>query len=174
MTSFDAEAGDVLICAVDHRGSYRPPFDNWQAALDAPHDRLRDDAALMAKLAATGYVSACKDISQAGIPGTALMLAECSAVGIEIDLTAIPLPDGVPFDRWLRSFPSFGFVMSVAPENVTRVITMFTARDISAAAIGKVTTGSKITLSAHGHRETFWDYHNTPYMTLSPSEPSHA
>ena len=174
MTSFDAVPGDVLICAVDHRGSYRAPFDNWQAALDAPHHRLRNDAALMAELAATGDVNACKDISQAGIPGTALMLAECSGVGIDIDVASIPLPGGVACDRWLRSFPSFGFLMTVAPEKVAGVVGTFTKSDISAAVIGSVNAGCKVTLSAHGHSETFWDYAQTPYMTLSPAEHAHA
>jgi uncharacterized protein len=40
LTSFDARPGDVLIAAIDHRGVYREPFDNWQAALSAPHARL--------------------------------------------------------------------------------------------------------------------------------------
>ncbi|MEO9682899.1 MAG: sll0787 family AIR synthase-like protein [Tateyamaria sp.] len=174
MTSFDARAGDVLLCAVDHRGSYRAPFDNWQAALDAPHDRLRSDAAFMAELAATGYVTACKDISQAGIPGTALMLAECSGVGIDIDVTSVPVPEGVMLDRWLRSFPSFGFLISVAPENVTRVIKAFTDQGISAAAIGRINDSRKVSLSAHGNTSTFWDFQEDPYMTLSSAEADHA
>jgi AIR synthase-related protein len=174
MTSFDAKPGDVLICAVDHRGSYRAPFDNWQAALDAPHERLRSDAAFMAELAATGYVTACKDISQAGIPGTALMLAECSGVGIDIDVTSIPVPQGVMLDRWLRSFPSFGFLMSVAPENATRVITAFTDQGISATAIGQINESSKVSLSAHGNTSTFWDYQTKPYMTLTSTGTPHA
>ena len=161
MTSFDATPGDLLICAVDHRGAYRAPFDNWQAALDAPPARLRRDAALMADLAATGHVTACKDISQAGIPGTALMLAECSGVEIDIDLGAVPVPSGVRSERWLSSFPSFGFLMTVARENVADVTRAFTDRDISAAVIGRVCAGSKVTLTTSGHSATFWDYAQT-------------
>ncbi|MEP3442061.1 MAG: sll0787 family AIR synthase-like protein [Sulfitobacter sp.] len=174
MTSFDAAPEEVLICAIDHRGAYRAPFDNWQAALDAPHQRLRDDAALLARLAATGMVTACKDISQAGIPGTALMLAECSGAGVEIDVASIPLPPDVPLAQWMRSFPSFGFLMTTTAENAASVIQTFTDRDICAAPIGRVTTGSKVTLSANGHSALFWDYRQTPYMTLSPTEPAYA
>ena len=36
ISSFVAKPGDVLICAVDLRGSYREPFDNWNAALTTP------------------------------------------------------------------------------------------------------------------------------------------
>lgn len=174
MTSFDAKPDDVLICAVDHRGAYRAPFDNWQAALDAPPERLRADAALLAQLAATGEVTACKDISQAGIVGTALMLAECSGVGVEIDLATVPLPAGVVLARWLRSFPSFGFLLTARPQHAASVIAAFTARDISAAAIGRITAGSAVQLCAHGHSTPFWDHAHTPYMTLSPTEPAHA
>ena len=89
LTSFDAEPGDVLVMAVDHRGAYREPFDNFQAALEAPAERLRADLALLPEIAEKGLARAAKDISQGGIPGTAAMLAESSGVSIEIDLDAI-------------------------------------------------------------------------------------
>ena len=54
LTSFDARPGDVLIAAIDHRGAYREPFDNWQAALSAPHERLRGDLALLPQIASDG------------------------------------------------------------------------------------------------------------------------
>ncbi|MDO6782432.1 AIR synthase-related protein, partial [Marinovum sp. 1_MG-2023] len=75
------------------------------AALDAPGDRLRRDLELLPELAEAELVRAGKDIIQAGMIGTALMLAECSGVGMTIDLDAITPPPGVPMDRWLRSFP---------------------------------------------------------------------
>ena len=49
LTSFDARPGDALIAAIDHRGAYREPFDNLQAALDAPPARLRADLACCRK-----------------------------------------------------------------------------------------------------------------------------
>ena len=52
----------------------------------------------------------------AGVVGTALMLLECSGVGAAIDLDAIPRPDGVALARWLTAFPSFGFLLSVSPD----------------------------------------------------------
>ncbi|MEJ6393526.1 sll0787 family AIR synthase-like protein [Gymnodinialimonas sp. 2305UL16-5] len=174
LTSFDARPGDVLICAIDHRGAYRPPFDNWQAALEAPHKRLRDDAALLPDLAATGWISACKDISQAGILGTALMLGECSGVGMRVDLQSILRPPDVPLDRWLRSFPSFGFLLTAKAVDAPRIIDAFAGRDIAAAAIGVVTEGSALTLAAHTHTATFWDHADTPYMGLAPKELAHA
>ena len=80
LTSFDAKPGDALIMAVDRRGAYREPFDNFQAALEAPPERLRADLALLPELAEKGLARAAKDISQGGVPGTAVMLAESSGV----------------------------------------------------------------------------------------------
>ncbi len=167
ISSFAAKCGDVLIAAIDHRGHYRPRFDNWCAALDAPHARLRGDYELLPELAESGLVDAGKDVSQGGIVGTALMLAECSRCGFDIDLSAIPVPPGVDLVRWLRSFPSFGFLLSVRPERATEVCTVFSARDISVAPIGYATDRPRVDLTLGGARATFWDYAATPYLNLS-------
>ncbi|OWU86803.1 hypothetical protein ATO6_05990 [Oceanicola sp. 22II-s10i] len=166
ITSFDARPGDVLIAAVDHRGAYRN-FDNFCAALDAPPERLRGDLELLPALAEEGLVAAGKDISQGGIVGTALMLAECSGVGIEIEIDAVTPPPGIAVDRWLRSFPSFGFLLAVAPDKANAVTTRFGARDIEAAAIGRISSGSSVTLIQGGERALFWDHAATPYLGLT-------
>ncbi|TRL37568.1 sll0787 family AIR synthase-like protein [Rhizobium straminoryzae] len=173
ISSFAAQPGDVLIAAIDHRGEYRPRFDNWCAALDAPHDRLRGDYELLPLLAERGLVDAGKDISQGGIVGTALMLAECSRCGFDIDLAAIPLPPGVEIVRWLRTFPSYGFLLSVRPENASEVCAAFAERDISAAVIGKAHAKPEIALARQEDRAIFWDYASSPYLTLS-KETAHA
>lgn len=173
VTSFDARPGDVLLAAIDHRGAYRN-FDNFCAALDAPHARLRGDLGLLPVLAESGLLHAAKDISQGGIAGTALMLAECSGVGIDLDLSTIRPPVGIPLDRWMRSFPSFGFLMSVAPAHADTVAARFCARDISCAAIGHVTGGSAVRLTLGAQAATFWDHSRTPYLGLTQVETADA
>ncbi len=105
LTSFDAKPGERLVAAVDLRGRYRAHFSNWEAATDAPGSRLRGDLALLPTIAEARLSKAAKDISQGGIVGTAAMLAECSNVGVAIDLGAIPQPSGVPLERWLKNLP---------------------------------------------------------------------
>lgn len=173
ISSFAARPGDVLIAAIDHRGQYRPRFDNWCAALDAPHERLRGDYELLPELAEAGLVDAGKDISQGGIVGTAVMLAESSLCGYDIDLSTLPLPSGVAIDRWLRTFPSYGFLLSVRADQAAHVCSLFGARDISAACIGRATDSSRIDLTCDGARTTFWDYEKSPYISLS-KETAHA
>jgi uncharacterized protein len=164
LTSFDAEPGDVLIAAIDLRGRYREPFSNWEAATDAPHARLRGDIELLPALAEAGLSCAAKDISQGGIVGTAAMLAECSGVAIDIDVSAIPRPAEVALDRWLLTFPSFGYLVSVKPSNAAETIARFAARGIAAAAVGAVARGSRVTISDGAASETIWDFAQMPLI----------
>ncbi|GLR59982.1 sll0787 family AIR synthase-like protein [Rhizobium leguminosarum] len=166
LTSFDAKPGDVLVAAIDHRGRYREPFNNWEAATDAAPARLRGDLELLPEIAEAGLALSAKDISQGGIIGTAIMLAECSHVGIDIDVTAIPLPAGVSLDRWLVTFPSFGYLLSVAPEHAVDVVTRFTARGISAAVIGAVVAGAEVALVDGESRAVVRNHAETPLLQL--------
>ena len=166
LTSFDARPGDVLVAAIDHRGRYREPFNNWEAATDAAPARLRGDLELLPEIAEAGLALSAKDISQGGIIGTAIMLAECSHVGIDIDVAAIPLPAGVALDRWLVTFPSFGYLLAVAPEHVADVVTRFTARGISAAVIGAVVAGAEVALVDGETRAVVRNHAETPLLQL--------
>lgn len=167
LTSFDARPGDALIAAIDHRGAYRQPFDNWQAALGAPRERLRADLALLPEIAERGLARAVKDISQGGITGTAAMLAESSGVAIDIDLDAIEPPPGVALERWLKTFPSFGFLLSVPRSSLDAALALFRGRDIHADVIGKVRSGSEVALVSGARRATLRDFSREPLMGLS-------
>ncbi len=173
VTSFDACPGDVLLAAIDHRGRY-VNFDNFCAALDAPHDRLRGDLALLPELAEAGLLTAGKDISQGGIAGTALMLAESSHVGMVLDLDRIAPPDDIPLLRWMHSFPSFGFLLTAVPERAAEVCLAFRGRGIWADPVGTVTEGTQVRLQRGGDTALFWDHGETPYLSLSRRVPSHA
>jgi AIR synthase-related protein len=168
LTSFDAEPGDVLIAAIDLRGRYREPFSNWEAATDAPPMQLRGDIDLLPAIAEAGLSRAAKDISQGGIVGTAAMLAECSKVAIEIDVNAIPKPDGVALERWLLTFPSFGYLLSVKRRHAGEVIARFASRDIAAAVVGQVAHGSRVTISDGTASETIWDFATSPLIGAAP------
>ena len=168
LTSFDATPGDVLVAAIDLRGRYREPFSNWEAATDAPAERLRGDLAVLPGIAEAGLCRAAKDISQGGHVGTAAMLAECSRVGIALDLAAVPRPDGVDLGRWLQSFPSYGYILSVAPEHVAAVLARFAARGIAAAAVGAVETGHQVSVRHGADVAVIWDFARQPLIGCAP------
>lgn len=169
LTSFDARPGERLIAAIDLRGRYREPYSNWEAATDAPVARLRENFQILPAIAEAGLSRAAKDISQGGIVGTAMMLAECSGTGITINIDDLPRPAGVGLERWLQTFPSFGFIASVTPQNASAVITEFTKQGIAAADVGTITGGSKVEIVSAGNMETVWDFSAAPLMGLSRS-----
>lgn len=171
LTSFDARPGERLMAAIDLRGRYREPFSNWEAATDAPATRLRGDIELLPRIAESGLSRAVKDISQGGVIGTAAMLAECSGVGIAIDVRNVPAPIGVDPSRWLLSFPSFGYLLSVAPADVPSVTALFEARGIACADIGAVTTERRVTITDGQSSETIWDFAQSSLLACSPAIP---
>jgi AIR synthase-related protein len=164
LTSFDARPGDRLVAAIDLRGRYREPFSNWEAATEAPAARLRGDIEVPPAIAEAGLAFAAKDISQGGVVGTVMMLAECSGVAATIDVAAIPRPDGVTLERWLQTFPSYGYVLSVAPANVAAVIGRFARRGIAATEIGSIAAGRRVAITDGHTTETVWDFASEPLI----------
>jgi uncharacterized protein len=170
LTSFNAKPGHRLVAAIDLRGRYRDPFANWEAATDAPPTRLKADLEVLPSLASQDLVAAAKDISQGGLVGTTMMLAECSRVGARIDITRLPKPESAPLDRWLKTFPSYGFVLAVRPDNVAGVVARFSERDIAAADIGEFTADHRIVISDGESAQTIWDFAREPLMGTAPVE----
>ena len=167
ITSFDATDGDVLIAALDLRGRFRDPHLYWDAASGAPSDRLRGDLEILPALAEAQLVTAGKDISMAGLVGTAMMLLESSGCGARIDVDAVPCPPGVDLGRLLLAFPSFGFVLTAKPSDVGAVVSRFAARDIACAAIGTVDASRKVRLWRDGDEIEIWDF-DRPFIGCGP------
>ena len=173
LSSFAARPGDVLMMAIDLRGAYEEPHPFWNASTGAPAARLRADIELLPALAESGLCDAAKDISNAGAIGTALMLLECSKVGAVIDVQAIPRPVGVALERWLQSFPSFGFVFSVRCAHAVAVGAHFEAAGIACAAVGEVTADPRIWLRDGDERALLWDLAEETFITAR-EEDAHA
>lgn len=172
LTSFDAKPGEKLVAVVDHRGRYREPFNNWEAATEASGAVLRANLELLPQIAEAGWSNAAKDISQGGIVGTAIMLAECSGVGIDIDLEAIPVPAGVSLERWMATFPSFGFILSVPESHVPDVLGLFARNELVAAVVGKIKDGTAVRVGSSAGLAVVRDYSDAPLMQFVSPEAS--
>jgi AIR synthase-related protein len=164
LSSFDAKPGDRLVAAIDLRGRYRESFANWEAATNAPAARLRGDLEVLPAIAEDALAFAAKDISQGGIVGTAMMLAECSGVAATINVAAVPRPDGVALERWLQTFPSYGYILSVAPSKVAAVMARFAARGIAVAEVGEIAAGRRVAITDGQTTEIVWDFAREPLL----------
>lgn len=101
-------AGDAVRLAVDLNGGWRPGYHGRQ--WDSTSTRSPDELAALMSYVATARPRAAKDVSMAGIAGTAGMLAEASGVGAELDVATVPRPADVEMASWLTCFPGFGML----------------------------------------------------------------
>jgi len=147
ITSFDARPGQKLVFAVDQRGAYRGPGDNFNAATCATSSELRSRYSLLADLSEGGLVNAGKDVSMAGVLGTLAMLCESSGVGASVELDAIEPPLGISLERWLTTFPSFGFILAIDDDKLPESLARFGGVGVSAKVIGSVDDSERIQLS---------------------------
>lgn len=150
ITSFDARPGDHLVIAIDMTGSYRGEKPFWNASTETPPERLRSDLVLLPALAEKGLCRAGKDISNGGIVGTLAMLSHCSETGAVLDLDWLPRPEGVPWERWLVSFPSYGYLLAVAPDHLEEVKAHFHGSLITCREVGGFCENKVVALRAAG------------------------
>ncbi|WP_428392919.1 sll0787 family AIR synthase-like protein [Lichenicoccus sp.] len=169
LSSFAARPGETLLAAIDLRGQFREPYDWWDASSACVDPaRLRGDLELLPLIAERGLSGSAKDISMGGLIGTALMLAECSGIGLAIAPALVPRPSGVDLPRWLSAFPSFGFLLTCAPDCAEAVIALFAERNIACAAIGRCERGSRVDLIEGDARETIRDVALAPLLGCGP------
>lgn len=156
---FTAQAGDDLILAVDLRG--KPgcySVTSWDANSGKSPQELIHRLESLPMIAERGWANAAKDVSNAGLVGTAAIMMENSGKGADILLDSIPAPSEIPFSDWLFSFQSFGFVLSVPPRHSDQVIGLFHERGIDAAVIGKIVDEPRVRIMQGPDVETLFDF----------------
>lgn len=156
ITSFDACPGDDLLMVVDLRGSFRRDKPFWNASVGTDPRQLQKQNRLLPELADSGWCHAGKDISNGGIIGTLVMLLECSRVGAWIDLDRLPRPASSQLSKWLVSFPSYGFVLSIPPGFTQQVLDHFRGSGVSCSRIGSIIDDPKLEIRQGGRSEVFW------------------
>jgi len=159
MRSHLARPGDDLVVAVDlaGRAGCRSVV-SWDANSGKSPEQLKKRLETLPRIADEGLCLAAKDISNAGLVGTAAIMMENSGTGAMIDLLAIPKPDTLDLSQWVICFQSFGFVFSVHPEKTDSLIELFEARSITAKRIGRVTPGTRVELRVGEKSETLFDF----------------
>jgi AIR synthase-related protein len=168
LTGSGARAGDEILFGVDLKGRYRGDWPFWNATEGRSSDELRGNLAALGALAASGHVDACKDVSNAGIAGTVLMMLEASGLGGVLDLDRVPVPANVSLERWLLTFPSYGFVFAVAPERAAAVRAVMRERGIVCESVGHADVSSKLRVASHGREVLLWDLAELPFCGFGP------
>ena len=159
-----AKPGDQLVAAFATEGrwmSETQPF--WTSLHDRDPQKLRTDGEALAVVAEHGLAHAARDVSMPGIAGSLLQMIEGAGCGADLRTGAIPRPDGAPIERWLLTFPSFGFLLATRDPEATCAV--FAERGLQAAHCGSFDDTRTLKLDGR----TAWDLNETPLTGLSPS-----
>ncbi len=172
ISSFAAQPGQVLLLATQLTGRLHPQYPFWDGATQAEPAELQRQLAVLPAIAEQELCGAGKDVSMGGILGTTLMLLETSGCGAVVDMAAIPQPDSVPLETWLRCFPSYGFLLTVDSQNFATVQQQFQAVGIACAAIGRIVAEPQLILTHGDETAVFWDFSTQPLTGFAPTNPA--
>jgi selenophosphate synthetase-related protein len=101
-----------------------------------------------------------------GAAGSLLQLLEAAGCGAVLDVDRLPRPDGVSVERWLRTFPSFGFLLGARPEHADAARAAFTRRGLACEVCGAFEDARRLDLQSGAERATVWDLAVTPLTGL--------
>jgi uncharacterized protein len=159
-----ARPGDALVAAFALEGrwmSETQPF--WTSLHDRDPERLRTDGDALVEVAERGLAHAARDVSMPGVAGSLLQMIEGAGCGADLDVEAVPRPEHAPLERWLLTFPSFGFLLATAQPEAT--CAAFARRGLAAAVCGSFDDTRTLRLGGR----IAWDLAEAPLTGLSPS-----
>jgi uncharacterized protein len=161
-----ARPGHDIVAALDLEGRAHPDFHAWDTVSNAESAHTMTRLTALTEIAAGGLASACRDISNPGILGTLAMLLEASGSGALVDLDMLPVPPSVDIDWWLKAYPSFGFLFTVAPEKLEELAAILDEHGVEHVTLGQVREGSAIEVQWKGQTATFVDWREAPVTGL--------
>ncbi len=154
-----ARPGDVLLAAFCLEGMYPSDDNDFFTSLRArAPERLRTDGDALVEVAEAGLCHAARDVSMPGAAGSLLQLLEAAGCGAVLDVDRLPRPDSVSIERWLRTFPSFGFLLAAAPGHAGAAREVFTRRGLACEVCGEFEDSRRLDLQYGADRATVWDF----------------
>lgn len=155
LTSFNALPGEELLLAIDQNGTYYKDYPFWNASTTTAPEILQKRVTLPYKIANQQLSSTAKDISMGGITGTICMLMNTSNIGVEIDLKAISKPATISWNKWLVSFPSYGYLLTCKAKDRKAIQTIFLDNGIQCDHIGHIQSEKEFIINYQGNKLKF-------------------
>lgn len=168
LTAGGAIEGDSLIFLFDTGGKRGASYSlGWDCVTGRSSDEITKRLTIMNELSEHHLVHAAKDVSGAGLIGTAGMMVEYSGKGakIDIDLIIASSPKTITIEDWLRMFISLGFLVSVPKEKISQVSEIAKKHGMTATTIGIVDTSNALTLVMDGAERVLFDFSKGPLLT---------
>lgn len=147
-----------ILLALNMKGQFHPNTTYWKCFEHVGGAKLQAEQEILPQLAEQGLAYSARDISNAGILGSLLMLLEASGCGADIQLDQIAKPQEVDWQHWLQIFPSYGFLLTADDAECEEIIELFASKDLHCAVIGQVKDSGKVTVSNKDSKAEFWDF----------------
>jgi hypothetical protein len=163
-----AKPDDTIVLVFDKTGkrgsSYR--F-GWDSVVERESQVVLQRLSTMNELAREHLVNASKDVSVAGLVGTAGMLLEYSGRGGSIDLQAVEqaCPSSVEFEDWIRMYISLGFLLTISHKNIPRVNRIAVEHGMASVVIGQVDDSDVLRLVRGPDEQIVFDFSQGPVLT---------
>ncbi|MGY5853210.1 MAG: AIR synthase-related protein [Candidatus Thorarchaeota archaeon] len=168
LTAGGAQSGDSLVLLFDQSGKRGSSYKlGWDSVTDRSSDDVVGRLSTMNELAENGILNAAKDVSVAGIIGTAGMMLEFSGMGgvVEIDQIDLARPKQISLDDWLRMFISLGFLVSLDPTHLSQLSQIAEDHGMTAIRIGQVDDISSLRLRWGSDERVMFDFSKGPLLT---------
>ncbi|MFX1264172.1 MAG: AIR synthase-related protein, partial [Promethearchaeota archaeon] len=168
LTAGGALENDVLILLFDNQGRRGASYKlGWDSVTERPANEVVERLSVMNRLAQQHLVTAAKDVSVAGLVGTAGMLLEYSGKGGFLNLDAVDStrPGSIELEDWVRMYISLGFLVAVNPENLPLVAKVAQECGLTAVRVGEVDNSLSLRLRMSTEEQVMFDYSEGPLLT---------
>jgi selenophosphate synthetase-related protein len=168
LTAGGASIGDILVLLFDRCGQRGAHYTlGWDSVTDRSSDDIVDRLSVMNILAQQHLLTASKDVSVAGIVGTAVMMLEYSGKGglLYLDEVEKARPSEIPLEDWLRMYISLGFLVATPKKNCSKLERIAEDHSLSSCIVGAVDDSRSIKLSLEGAERVLFDFTKGPVLT---------
>ena len=159
LLSSTAEEGDDIVFVIDLDGRFPESvpytFDSTSMKSDELVQAQMDAVCTVAK---KHLAHACKDMSNPGHVGTLGMMLESSAKGGIVDVTKIPIPEGVDDVHWAKTYYGCAFVFSCDPKHSQEIIDIFSQVGCTGSVVGKVDGTRQLKITDGQDTEVLFDF----------------
>lgn len=157
--SSSACVGQKVCLAIDMQGERGvPAWPCWDSHRGKGAGDVQESMKVIVRTAKEGLFKALKDISNPGILGTIAILLESSRLGGDIYLDRIKAPEGFAQAEWLKTFPSYGFVLTCDGEETHILSQAFEERGIKFFEVGEVSGDDEVRIHKGDEMRILFDW----------------
>lgn len=156
LSCVNAMPAQALLFASALDGRMRDDF-AFFSSIREREDHLRDDLAILPRLAEAGACLAAKDVSMAGLLGSLAMLLEPTGTGVVVDLERLPRPPDIALAEWTAVFPSYGFLLCAPADRADGCVAAFEAEGLACAEIGVLDDTGRLRVALGNERSELLD-----------------